>query len=113
MSGENESIYIYGFCNFAIVELIMKVCKLINKMSKQIGISFTFLALIMKYRAPKNALPASTIAGKTLAVSSVALPALGSPIINKHPTNASETPSISYLDGLVPTKAPIKTIKSP
>ena len=49
------------------MEFIRNVWKLINNTNKHIGIYLTFLALIMKYRAPKTALPASRTAGNTLA----------------------------------------------
>lgn len=84
-----------GSCAFAMIELIKKVCADINRIKKQIGICLTFLALIRKYRAPKNAEPASSSAGRTCAGYPPALAAFGSITIKTQPIIASRTPIIS------------------
>ena len=95
------------------MEFIRNVWKLINSTKRHIGIYLTFLALIMKYKAPKTALPASSTAGSTLAYWLPILKALGSIIMQTHPTRAKSTPIISLFVGRVPAKTPIKTMNNP
>lgn len=80
----------------AIEELINQVCELYIKSSRHIGTSLAFAADIMKYKAPKNADPISTIAGIKAETGESFLAALGSIIINPQPMMAKTTPSNSF-----------------